>query len=136
MRVTSSQLLFLGPVFQRSFLSFRPSNWTKSSAQYRFLSKDVGTAGLENNVLGFPDNSPFLKYTLDALVENFPVESATLYKTGPYFLKEAFLQYPYNKDIALIHWDYVGGDGSSVDAIIKDIPSDSEWDDNQVRLNY
>merc|ERR1719203_97594 len=129
--IDSTALRSFGPVFQRSFLSFRPSNWTKTSEQYRFLSDSIGTASLENNVFGFSEGSQFLRYTIEALKENFPLESATLYKTGPYFLKEAFLQYPYNRDIPLIHWDYVGGDGSNINSIIKDDPSDSQWDDNQ-----
>ena len=91
----------------------------------------MGTAGLENNVFGFAKNSHFLNYTLEALRENYPQESATLYKTGPYFLKEAFLQYPHNRDLPLITWDFVGGDGSSMNAIIGDLPSDSQWDDSQ-----
>ena len=95
---------FPGPVFQRSFLSFRPSNWTQSSEQYKFLDRGshLGSAGLENNVFGFGRESEFLKYAMEALRENFPLETATLYKTGPYFLKEAFLQYPYHNDINLI----------------------------------
>ena len=129
-------MVCLGPVFQRSFLSLRPPDWTKSSEQYRFLSKGatVGTPGLENNIFGFAKNSRFLNYTLEALQENFPQESATLYKTGPYFLKAAFLQYPHNRDLPLITWDFVGGDGSSLTAITRDLPSDSQWDDSQVGI--
>ena len=93
-----------GPIFQRSFLPFRPANWTQSSTQYRFLNRDstIGTASIENNIFGFAKKSQFLRYTMEALKENFPLESATLDKTGPGFLKEAFLQYPHNKDIPLI----------------------------------
>ena len=34
--------------------------------------------------------------------ESFHTETATLYRTGPYFVKEALLQYPYGHLIPLI----------------------------------
>ena len=68
------------------------------------LSKEteLGTAGLATNVFGFPQHSNFVEYLMKCLRENFPTVSATLDKTGPSFVKEAFLQYPYSRKIVLI----------------------------------
>ena len=68
------------------------------------LSKDteLGTAGLATNIFGFPQNSNFVEYLVNCLRENFPTVSATLDKTGPSFVKEAFLQFPFKKQIVLI----------------------------------
>ena len=95
---------FLGPVFEKAFLGFRRKNWAKERDHFQFLKQEseMGTAGLENNILGFPKQSEFLHYLLSCLRENFPTVSSTLYKTGPYLIKEAFLQYPYRWNIPLI----------------------------------
>ena len=126
-----------GPVFSHCFLSFRPANWTLSDPMYRQIQakgNKIGYAGIENNIFGFPAKSNFLKYTLAALRENFPTQKATLYKTGPVFLKEVFLQYPYTHHIPLISWDYLGSDSQF--SILVDMPGDSDWDDGQdVRRN-
>ena len=36
------------------------------------------------------------------------------------------------KNILFSDWEYVGGDGSSINAVTRDLPSDSRWDDNEV----
>ena len=121
-----------GPVFSKSFLSFRPANWSMSHEVFSQIQNDgnkIGSAGMDNGIFGFSVQSHFLKYALDALRENFPMQSATLFKTGPYFLKEAFLQYPHAYKIALISWDFIGNDSEF--AILVDKPSDSDWVDGQ-----
>ena len=71
-------------------------------------------------------NSP-----LSRLRENFPLQTATLRKTGPVFVTEAILQYPFSKQLFVMDWDYVGGHGSSQQAIVMDPPG-CHWDDKQV----
>ena len=94
----------LGPVFRRGFLAFRHHNWARGEQRFRFMKEDteLGSAGFNNNVLVFPPDSAFLDYLLSALEENFPTVSDTISKTGPLFIKEAFMQYPYNEKIKLI----------------------------------
>ena len=103
--------MFKGPVFNNAFLSYRPFDWIKGDSYFGFLKKNngsqgqVGTAGIQTNVIAAPRHSSFMEFTLNSLRENFPTKSATLYKTGPYFFKEAFLQYPYNDKIQLIRFE-------------------------------
>ena len=123
---------FVGPIFHHSFLPFRRKNWAKDRKQYSFMTTgDRGTAGLEFNIFGFPRNSTFLEYVINCLHDNFPHEKATLFKTGPYFLKEAFLQYPYNKKINLISHEFVTSDVIGPDVIVFEDPTDSMWDDKE-----
>ena len=94
-------------------------------------TKIVGTSGLQTNVMAASQNSAFMEFLLNSLKENFPTESATLYKTGPYFFKEAFLQYPFSDEIPLISHYYLNNDRATPDAILVDNPSDSMWDDKE-----
>ena len=81
-------MIYLGPIFQRSsFLSYRPSNWYKSTL------KAETNGGIQTNVFGFPRLSPFLGYVLAALRENMDHETTTLRRTGPFFLKESFFSF-------------------------------------------
>ena len=91
----------------------------------------VGTSGLHTNVIAASQNSAFMEFLLNSLKENFPTESATLYKTGPHFFKEAFLQYPFNDKIPLISHYYINSARATPDAILVDNPSDSMWDDKE-----
>ena len=130
--VDATALRSFGPVFSNSFLCFRPANWTLFDPFFSRIQKKgdkMGTAGIENGIFGFPAKSNFLKYALDALRENFPTQQATLYKTGPTFLKEVFLQYPHSYSIPLISWDYIGNDSQF--AILVDRPGNADWDDGQ-----
>ena len=68
-------------------------------------TKAVKGAGFHTHIFGFPRHSAFLEYVLAALRQNFPATRLTLAKTGPFFLKEAFLQYPFCDQIPLIRWD-------------------------------
>ena len=63
--------------------------------------------------------------------ENFPLQTATLRRTGPVFVTEAILQYPFSSQLFVMDWDYVGGHGSSQQAIVMDPPG-CHWDDKQV----
>ena len=67
-------------------------------------TKAVKGAGFHTHIFGFPRHSAFLEYVLAALRQNFPATRLTLAKTGPFFLKEAFLQYPFCDQIPLIRW--------------------------------
>jgi len=130
--VDATAMRSFGPVFSRSFLCFRPANWTLSDKVFSQIQKrgnKVGNAGFNNNIFGFPAKSNFLKYTLEALRENFPTQSATLYKTGPVFLKEVFLQYPFSHHVALLSWEYIGSDSEV--SVIVDMPGNADWDDGQ-----
>ena len=91
----------------------------------------VGTSGLQTNVMAASKNSAFMEFLLNSLKENFPTESATLYKTGPYFFKEAFLQYPFSDQIPLVSHYFLNNDRATPDAILVDNPSDSMWDDKE-----
>ena len=104
--IDSVALRSFGPVFSRSFLSYRGSNWAQGKIKYQFLKKgsEMGTAGFDTHLMGAPRMSAFIEFVLLALRENFPTQSATLSKTGPYFFKEAFLQYPYSDQIPLIRF--------------------------------
>ena len=121
---------FLGPLFHHAFLSYRPHNWTKNDANY-MKTNIVGTSGLHTNVIAASQNSAFMEFLLNSLRENFPTESATLYKTGPYFFKEAFLQYPFNDKIPLISHYFINSARATPDAILVDNPSDSMWHDKE-----
>merc|ERR1712183_227545 len=117
-----------GPIFRQNFQSYRPPNWhpfDKSS-----ISIQKASAGLQTNIFGFAKHSPFLKYLMAALRENFPLHSATLLRTGPVFVTEAILQYPFSSQLFVMDWDYVGGFGSSQQAIVMDPPG-CHWDDKQ-----
>jgi len=130
--VDATALRSFGPVFSTSFLCYRPANWTtrdKIFSQIQPKKNKIGSAGIENNIFGFPANSNFLKYALSALRENFPVQTATLYRTGPVFLKEVFLQFPFSHHIPLVSWDYAGGDGEH--SVVVDLPGNADWDDQQ-----
>ena len=90
--VDATALRSFGPVFSRSFLSFRPANWTLSDKVFSLIQPNeykIGSAGFDSNILGFPSQSNFLAYVLAALRENFPTQTATLYKTGPLFLVDS-----------------------------------------------
>ena len=93
-----------GPVFHRGFMAYRHKNWAKEEMRFSFLKEDseMGSAGFNNNIMGFAKDSAFLDYVLNALQENFPTVSETIAKTGPLFLKEAILQYPFNEKIRLL----------------------------------
>jgi mannosyltransferase OCH1-like enzyme len=130
--VDAVALRSFGPAFSRSFLCFRPANWTSSDqifSQIQPKKHKIGSAGIENNIFGFPAKSNFLKYALSALRENFWTQSSTLYRTGPVFLKEVFLQYPYSHHIPLLSWDYAGSD--SEHSVVVDLPGNADWDDGQ-----
>jgi len=130
--VDATALRSFGPVFSRSFLSFRPANWTLSSRVFSKIQPKeyhIGSAGFDNNAFGFPAKSNFLLYALAALRENFPTQTATLHKTGPFFLKEVFLQYPFSHRIPLISWEYTGS--VSEFGILVDLPGNADWDDGQ-----
>ena len=130
--VDATALRSFGPVFSTNFLSYRPANWTMTDELYskiRTADNKLGFAGIENNVFGFNAKSDFLRFTLTALRENFATQTATIYKTGPEFLKAAFLQYPYSHKIQLISWKYVGS--NSEFSILVDFPGNSDWDDGE-----
>ena len=130
--VDATALRSFGPIFSNSFLSFRPANWTLSDqvfSQIQTKENKIGSAGIENNIFGFPAKSNFLAYALAALRENFPTQRATLYKTGPVFLKEVFLQYPHSHNIPQISWEYIGNDSQF--AITVDRLGNADWDDGQ-----
>ena len=130
--VDATALRSFGPVFSKRFLSFRPANWTLSDKVFSLIQPNeykIGSAGFDSNILGFPPKSNFLAYVLAALRENFPTQTATLYKTGPLFLKEAFLQYPFSHHIPLISWEYIGSDSQF--GILVDRPGNADWDDGQ-----
>lgn len=93
-----------GPVFHQGFMAYRHQNWAKDEKRFSFLKEDseMGSAGFNNNIMGFAKDSAFLDYVLNALEENFPTVSDTIAKTGPLFLKEAILQYPFNEKIRLL----------------------------------
>ena len=130
--VDAKALRSFGPIFSQSFLSFRPANWTLTDPLFSKIQSNetkLGTAGTDNGIFGFPAESNFLRFSLAAVRENFPTQTATLYRTGPVFLKEVFLQYPYSYKIQLINWDYIGR--RSEHSIIVDDPGNSDWDDTQ-----
>merc|ERR1711971_60013 len=123
-----------GPLFSRSFLTLREVGWVRNSPMFRVLNKEEPpTAGLENSPLGFPAKSPFLDFWFAALSQNFPLHSATLFRTGPVLLKETVLQFPYPDTLSFISWEYLGRNSDL--AILVDEPGHSDWNDKQdVRL--
>ena len=80
--VDATALRSFGPVFSRSFLSFRPANWTLSDKVFSLIQPNeykIGSAGFDSNIHGFPPKSNFLAYVLAALRKIFPTHTATLY---------------------------------------------------------
>ena len=130
--IDATALRSFGPVFSTSFLSFRPANWTLSDKLFSQIQPKeylLGSAGFDTNIFGFPASSNFLAFALAALRENFPTQTATLYRTGPFFMKEVFLQYPFSHTIPLISVKYLGSD--SKEGILVDHPGLADWDDGE-----
>ena len=130
--IDATALRSFGPVFSNSFLNFRPANWTLSDKIFSQIQPKeymLGSAGFDTNIFGFPASSRFLSFALSALRENFPTQTATLYRTGPFFMKEVFLQYPFSHTIPLISVKYLGSDSKV--AIMVDPPGSADWDDGQ-----
>ena len=125
-----------GPIFSTSFLNFRPGNWTSYDQVFNKVNpveNKLGSAGFDTNVFGFPAQSKFLQFVLRALRENFPTQSATLWKTGPVFLKEAFLQYKDAHKIQLVNWEFLGR--TTHFGIFVDPPGNADWsDDEDIRI--
>merc|ERR1712037_765240 len=84
---------------------------------------------LVTSVKGFPAKFPFLDFWFEALRQNFPLQSATLFRTGPVLLKEVVIQFPNPDTLSFISWEYLGRNSHL--AILVDHPGNSDWNDKQ-----
>jgi len=118
-----------GPVFSRSFVTLIPENWTLGHGTYSklaFPGEPSGYAAIQNSPFGFPKSSTFLRFAVTCLRDNFVEEASTIWRTGPVFFKQAFMQFN-DSNIQLISWDFTGLPGDK--AVVYDDAGDSNWDD-------
>jgi len=110
-----------GPVFKSEFLTYFPHDWNKSL--------QGGRSQIQNQMMGMPKDSAFMKFAMECLRENFDDHSPTILKTGPDFLTGVFIQYSFNNDIQLINWKYTIME--SEESVIVDALLDADWSDKE-----
>ncbi len=75
---------------------------------------------------GFPSRSCFLKFAIFCMRLNFRLEASTIWRTGPVFFKQVFLEFN-DSNVQLIDWEFVGTRRD--DSVMFDIAGDSNWTD-------